>query len=105
MKEIIVNTIVYRVGQNAKDNTQLIMDSDPNWVWFHLAKFPSCHVVACLSDPDASVVDQAAAFVKAHSKYKFTVGVNYCKISNLRHAGKDGAVSFISNKKVDTVTL
>jgi predicted ribosome quality control (RQC) complex YloA/Tae2 family protein len=105
MKQITVNTIVYRIGRNAKDNTQLIKDSDPNWVWFHLAKFPSCHVVACVVDPDKTVVDEAAALVKSHSKYKFTVSVNYCKISNLKHADKDGAVMFISNKQVSTVTL
>lgn len=105
MKEFVVDNVIYRVGRNAKDNTQLIKDSDPNWVWFHLAKFPSCHVVACLADPDISVIDEAAALVKAHSKYKFTVGVNYCKISNLKHADKDGAVMFISNKKVTTINL
>ena len=105
MKEIILNTTVYRIGCNAKDNTQLIKDSEPDWVWFHLAKFPSCHVVVCCVDPDNSIVNTAAELVKRHSKYKFTVGVNYCKINNLKHADKDGAVMFISKKKVSTVTL
>jgi len=104
MKEHLINDVIYRVGRSAKDNTQLIKDSDPEWLWFHLDKFPSCHVVACLSLPDSTIISTAAALVKTHSKYKFKhVGVNYCKISNLRHGQAMGSVYFISNKAVQSI--
>jgi len=85
-------------------NTQLIKDSDPEWLWFHLDKFPSCHVVACLIGADDLIIDRAASLVKEHSKYKFKhIGVNYCKIANLKHGPAEGSVHFISNKSVKCI--
>jgi predicted ribosome quality control (RQC) complex YloA/Tae2 family protein len=101
MKEFLIDDVVYRVGRNAKDNTQLIKDSDPEWLWFHLDKFPSCHVVACFAGLNGFVISKAASLVKEHSKYKFkNIGVNYCKISNLLHGVESGSVHFVSNKQV-----
>ena len=104
MKEIVIDNILYRIGRSAADNTQLIKDSDPEWLWFHLDKFPSCHVVACFTGLDAFVIDKGAGLVKENSKYKFkNIGVNYCKIGNLRHGVKEGSVHFISNKRVKCI--
>ena len=101
MKEIVIDNIVYRIGRSAADNTQLIKDSDPEWLWFHLDKFPSCHVVACFKGSNRDIIDKAALLVKEHSKYKFKhIGVNYCKISNLLHGVAAGSVHFVSNKQV-----
>jgi len=108
MKEFIIDTVIYRVGRSAKDNTQLIKDSDPEWLWFHLDKFPSCHVVACVTTPvaETKILNTAAELVITHSKYKFKhIGVNYCKISNLRHGQAAGSVHFISNKSVRCVNV
>jgi hypothetical protein len=106
MKEFIINDVIYRVGTSAKDNTQLIKDSEANWTWFHLEKFPSCHVVICKGDCNSIEIDIAANLVKDNSKYKFKhIGVNYCTINNLIHCDKPGAVSFISTRKVKTIHI
>lgn len=106
MKEIIVENITYRIGRNATDNTQLIKDSNPEWIWFHLDKFPSSHVVICTNDPNESMIQIAGSLVKEYSKYKFkNIGVNYCKINNLIHEKDAGSVSFLSNKKVKIIHI
>ena len=106
MKDLVVDNITYKVGKNAADNTQLIKDSDGQWTWFHLDKFPSCHVVVCSSELNDQIVLVAASLVKENSKYKFkNIGVNYCKIDNLRHGLASGSVSFISNRKVSLVRV
>ena len=33
------------IGQNANDNDELVKISRQTDMWFHLADFPSCHVV------------------------------------------------------------
>jgi hypothetical protein len=106
MKEVIINNVTYRVGTSAKDNTQLIKDSEPEWLWFHLEKFPSCHVVACLPLANPTIITTAADLVKLNSKYKFKhIGINYCKISNLRHGQAAGSVYFVSNKAVQCINI
>ena len=101
MKELTINNIVYRIGRSAADNTQLIRESNPDWLWLHLNKFPSCHVVVCTKDFDDALLRVAGALVKEHSRYKFkNIGVNYCKISNLVHGTTAGSVSFVSNREV-----
>jgi hypothetical protein len=106
MKEYVINDVIYRVGTSAEDNSQLIKDSMGDWTWFHLDKFPSCHVVICKMGCDSVEINQAATLVKEHSKYKFkNIGVNYCKIDNLVHCSKPGSVSFISKRKVQYVSV
>lgn len=106
MKESIIDNITFRFGKNAEDNTQLIKDSEENWTWFHLEKFPSCHVVVCQNDIDDSIITMAAELVKENSKYKFkNIGVIYCKINNLLHGDKPGLVHFVSMSKVNKVNI
>jgi len=107
MKEIVINNTIYRYGQNAADNTQLIKNSDKNWYWFHLDKFPSCHVVICREgDLIPEEILEASRLVKEHSKYKFNnIGINYCLIQNLIHGKEPGSVSFVSSRQVKKINL
>ena len=50
MKDCIINDIIYKIGKDEKENTELINSSNPNWYWFHLEKFPSCHLVICTEE-------------------------------------------------------
>lgn len=101
MKELIKDEITYRIGKNAAENTQLIKDSDQGWHWFHLDKFPSCHVVVCTDTIDDSMIQYAAELVKENSKYKFkNIAVCYCKVDNLKHGTNPGSVFYVSNRKV-----
>jgi hypothetical protein len=106
MKEIIINEVIYKIGKNAQENTQLINDSNIDWIWFHLEKFPSCHVVVCKNELTNDEILEAGTLVKENSKYKFkNIGINYCKIDNLIHGKEPGSVHFKSNKQVKRFNL
>jgi hypothetical protein len=106
MKELIINNVTFRQGENAADNTQLIKGSEADWMWFHLAKFPSCHVVVCQSTLDDATISAAAALVIANSKYKFKhIGVSYCQIKNLKHGQNPGSVHFVSKRQVKNINI
>ena len=47
MKEIIDNNTTYWLGKNAQDNWDIIKNAEVNWIWMHLDKFPSGHVIIC----------------------------------------------------------
>jgi hypothetical protein len=106
MKEVIIDSTVFRIGQNASDNTQLIKDSEQEWFWLHLNKFPSAHVIICKTEPTSIEIEQAANLVKENSKYKFAnISICYCKINNLIHGEAPGSVSFVSNRKVQYINI
>ena len=106
MKEVIIEGTIYRIWQIDKDNTDLIKNSETEWFWFHLEKFPSCNVIICKSDVSSEEIIYASQLVKDNSKYKFNnIGINYCKVKNLVHGDKAGSVSFVSNKQVKKINL
>jgi hypothetical protein len=107
MKEISIEDTIYRYGTNAADNTELIKSSHPEWYWFHLAKFPSCHVVVCIEDEISNKqIVEACTIVKNRSKYKFSnIAINYCRIKNLIHGKEPGSVYFVSNKQVQLIKI
>jgi predicted ribosome quality control (RQC) complex YloA/Tae2 family protein len=44
-------SIEYSIGQNARENTELVQDSEPQDLWFHAGDgISSCHVVAKLPE-------------------------------------------------------
>ncbi len=106
MKEIAIDNTIYRIGKNAQDNTKLIKSSESNWFWFHLDKFPSCHVVVCKGELTKDEIHQAGTLVKENSKYKFNnIAVCYCKINNLIHGDEPGSVSYKSNRAVNIINI
>ena len=42
-------TVVYKVGKNAKNNFEIIDESHPEDIWFHLSNDSSCHVIAVMN--------------------------------------------------------
>jgi len=94
--------IEFRVGQNAKENFDLIDDSEADDLWFHISKTSSCHVVASIppdNNYDKKIIKriavQGAVICKQYSNYKSekVVHVIYTKIHNLVKTPKVGAVS------------
>ena len=62
--------IKIQVGQNAKENDQLTMTSDPKHWWMHVAGYSGAHVVVCHPEeqlPKETKRD-AAVLVVYHSK-------------------------------------
>jgi predicted ribosome quality control (RQC) complex YloA/Tae2 family protein len=105
MKVIHNKETTYWIGKNAQDNWNCIQNSNPNWLWFHLDKFPSAHIIICKdNDINQEDIDFAVKLVIENSKYKFNnIGVVYCKIDNLVLGIEVGSVTFKSNNKVTKI--
>lgn len=106
MKIITYNGINIIVGQNAKENWSLL-DTNENYLWFHLRSFPSCFVIIEDEYPDNLTVLEAATICKEHTKYRNlkNLKINYTPVKNLKKVGKEGTVQFISNRQVSTITV
>ena len=108
MKEIQLeqgNTI--KIGENARENWELIDNSESEWWWFHLKSFPSSHVVLQTNDPTSEELIAAATWCKDTTKYRNlkNLKVSYCQIKNIKKAEKIGSVTFLSNRKVKEIKL
>jgi predicted ribosome quality control (RQC) complex YloA/Tae2 family protein len=106
MKVVEEDGTVYWIGKNAQDNWDIIKKSEQNWMWFHLDKFPSSHVIICKNVEEVSKeeINNACKLVIDNSKYKFNnIGIVYCEISNLTLGEEVGSVTFISNRKVNKI--
>ena len=72
----IKTDIEFRIGSNAHENFDLIDDSHPNDLWFHVNQSPSCHVVAKIRDniydkkQQHKIAIQGAILCKQFSKCK-----------------------------------
>jgi len=113
VKEVFISKlnldITFVIGQNAAENFQIIDDSQPDDLWFHVAEFPSCHIVAKINDIMDNInrkdikyiVKQGAILCKQHSKYKSVknLDINYTEISNVQKTDIVGSV-ITSNTKI-----
>lgn len=102
----IKNNITFYIGQNAQENFQIIDESNPNDLWFHIHGNPSCHVVASISEKFNKkqlhkIAVQGGLLCKQHSKYKCSTNVNivYCKMGFVRKTNIIGQVE-IQNEKI-----
>ena len=94
------------IGKNAKENWELIDNSDPFDLWFHVEDLPSGHIVIkerfCdkLNYPNYpnQIISLAANYCKSQSKYKNTTKLKivYTEISNLKKGKEVGSV-YIKN--------
>jgi len=116
--EIADSAVKITSGQNAQDNYDLIDMSverlneypDIQMYWFHLEKFPSCHVI--LEIPSGNTLDvkfitMAAQHTKNNSKYKNSHGiyVSYTPLTNIKKTGTVGEVEFKSSRKVKRIMV
>ena len=102
--------ITFVIGQNAVENFKIIDDSQPDDLWFHVAEFPSCHVVAKINDiidninrKDMKyVVKQGAVLCKQYSKYKSVKNLDiiYTEISNVQKTSIIGSVITNNTKNI-----
>ena len=96
----VVSTVM--VGKSWQENEQLIMESSPSDVWFHLDEESSCHVVLKNEDNiplnkiDKKLIKRCALIVKQHTNkcvehQKYTIV--YTNIDKLHLVGH-GSVEF-----------
>ena len=102
------NTII-QIGQNAKENDQLVKKANQNDLWFHLQGMSSPHVILKASkgfEPPPSLIYLAAAQVKFHSKMKnnrSNVKVNYLQAKYVKRTNTPGMVTL--QKKASVISV
>lgn len=103
--------VLIRLGENAKENMQLISEASSHHIWLHLDAFPSGHCIietsfqitlSSLTEDHNSLIQDAGNFCLQHTKFKnmkhIKVSVTY--VSNLKMTDKIGEVEFNSNRRV-----
>lgn len=106
MKEVIIDDIIFKIGQNAQENWDLLSLNE-NFMWFHLKSFPSCHVVVEHENLSNELILEGAQLCLQNTKYRNmkNIKVNYTLLKNLKKADKIGSVHFNSNRKVYTIMI
>ena len=104
------SSIEFKIGQNAQDNFDIIDESNPNDLWFHLYGESSCHVVASI-DPEVKldkkqkrqIITQGALLCKQNTKYKSSKNVNiiYSEIKNIEKTETVGKVQVHLQKSIN----
>ena len=108
MKEFTDNDTIYWLGKNAQDNWDIIKKAENNWLWIHLDKFPSGHVIICKDSSTVSddEIKYGCNLCISNSKYKNqTLSLVYCEINNLNFGIETGSVYFTSNRKVNKIII
>lgn len=102
--------IQYTIGENAKDNFDIIDSSQPDDIWFHLHGESSSHIVADIPNDlkldkkqKRQVITQGAVLCKQHSKYKSLKDVNiiYTEIKNITKTETIGQVLVGTQKHIN----
>jgi predicted ribosome quality control (RQC) complex YloA/Tae2 family protein len=104
----IKENIDFYVGENADDNQHIVLNADPEDLWFHLAGRSSPHVLALVSDKIIDrkymrlVVVQGSLLCKQNSKSKSEKGVDiiYTKIKNVIPTEIIGTVTTSNTKHI-----
>ena len=93
------------IGKDARDNWNIVKQSDPAYTWVHLNSFPSPHVIIQSEDPSKEDLMKAACLCKDKSKYSRlkNIKVVYTKVENLRLGSEVGVVEFKSRNKCNFV--
>lgn len=100
-----------KVGESAQDNWDIIESSDRSDVWFHVEKFPSCHVILSTdSEPlkkiHRSVMKYCASLCKEGSKQRNAKGVSiiYTEVQNVT-IDKKGNVGSVFSRKTKKIMI
>lgn len=96
-----------KIGENAKDNDQVIMSSNQTDIWFHLDSLPSCHVVIVCNKKNPvtnKMINYCSQLCKENTKYKNQkVKVKYTEIKNVKRTETPGKVILKGKSNVLTI--
>ncbi len=103
------NTVEFKIGQSAQDNFDIIDESNPNDLWFHLYGESSCHVIATINTEikldkkqKRQIITQGALLCKQNSRHKSSKDVNiiYTEIKNIEKTEIIGSVHVNFQKNI-----
>ena len=100
--------IDFYIGENAEDNTNIVINAYDEDLWFHISDLPSPHILAVIHDLNIdrksirSIVIQGSILCKQYSKYKSEkkVDIIYTKIKNVTPTDKLGSVNTCNTKHI-----
>lgn len=103
--------ITFLIGTNAQDNVDIICNSNPTDIWFHVADYPSAHIIAQIpleltNQPNKillPIIKQGAVLCKQVSKYsgQKNLSITYTCVSNVKpDTNKVGTVSLSTSKNI-----
>ena len=103
-------SVKFLIGQNAKNNFEIIDNSQYNDLWFHISNVASCHVIACIHDLEINkkdlkyIITQGALLCKQNSKYKSekNIEIIYTEIKNIQKTDTLGKV-ITKNTKIKVI--
>jgi hypothetical protein len=89
--ENIKENIEFYVGEKAEENQHIVLNADPEDLWFHLSGRSSPHVLAMVSDKNINrkylhkIIVQGSLLCKQNSKSKSekAVDIIYTKMKNV----------------------
>ena len=94
MKEyfLVEENITIKIGENSKDNWDLLDSSSQNDIWMHLDNLSSPYVIINNQNPKKSIINYAASLCKYYSKYSNLkkAKVIYTFVKNIKKGKKEG---------------
>ncbi len=89
---------IIKIGENANENDEIISQAKQTDIWFHLDKFPSCHVIISCDKKNPvnnQMLKYCATLCKEHTKYKNhnKLKVKYTEIKNVKRTKTPGRVT------------
>ena len=95
----VVAGIKYILGENDKENHEIIKDSDSNYWWFHLDNYASGHCIVCIENINDNIKIIAGNYLKKYSKLKKNnkIKICYTQIKNLKILNTPGLVEYNKN--------
>jgi len=89
---------VFRLGQNASENHQLVDESCLNDWWFHLSDFGSGHCIVEKLELTNEDIIYASNLIKENSKYKYIKKLSFCytQVKNIKKTKNPGEVIILN---------
>jgi len=93
------------VGENDKENNDIIKIAKQNYYWFHLRGNPSPHAILETDNPTQKEIKYAGEIVKSKSKLKNlqNVKIIYTSVKNIRLTDKLGCVQIKTKCNIVTI--
>jgi predicted ribosome quality control (RQC) complex YloA/Tae2 family protein len=103
VKTILVENYTVKIGQNQGENQTLLETMDENDTWFHLADYPSPHLVinADYQNLSKQIIYHLAVLLKQNTKYKHehALPIHYCLRKELGLTSTPGQVQLLGKYK------
>ena len=102
MKEFDIDKIIIKLGENKKENWELLKDVNPDFYWLHLNSFSSGYIIIEDTNPSDDILKEGAKICLSNTKYRNLKNIKICytRCKNLIKGKNIGEVYFKSNRQV-----